>query len=138
MKFTSDQNITLQNALDTWGERDQKAMAIGEVGEYLSLVGRQAQNRASNEDWISEIADVIIMMEQMAKLYGYNKVQEMVDYKMHRLAGKLASYDNLNKIEDLKNRTTTIDIMEYEQYHKNKQHFKFLMENENGKSTQKD
>jgi len=37
-------------------------MAVGECGEFLTLVGRKAQNRDTVEDWISEISDVIIMM----------------------------------------------------------------------------
>lgn len=137
MNFTKDQHITLQNALDTWGEHDQKAMAIGEVGEYLTLVGKQVQGRATDSDWISEIADVMIMMEQMAKIYGYDKVQKEIDYKTNRLANKLYEYSN-NMLASENNNDLTRDLSHLRKFLRNIHHFQSLQEQSNGKSTQKD
>lgn len=89
MIFTEEQDKILDRAVRLWGKYAQERMAVGECGEFIALQGRSAQNRDSNEDWISEIADVIIMMEQMAKLYGYEQVKEMVNFKMERLSGKI-------------------------------------------------
>lgn len=89
MKFSEEQEKTLQAAIDVWGYQEQEAMAIGECGEFLALHGKRAQGRATIEDWISEIADVTIMMEQMAKIYGYEAVQDMINFKMNRLRTRL-------------------------------------------------
>jgi len=95
MNFSDEQNNILQKAIDTWGEEAQNSMVIGELGELLTLYGRKAQGRDTEEDWISEIADVLIIVEQLARMHGYNKVKRMVDTKMERLKGRLSKYDNL-------------------------------------------
>lgn len=41
------------------------------------------------EDWVSEIADVSIMMEQMAHMRGYEVVQDMINTKLQRLKERL-------------------------------------------------
>jgi NTP pyrophosphatase (non-canonical NTP hydrolase) len=84
----------LQKAVDTWGRDSQISMFIGEVGELLSLFGRDVQGRASKKDWVSELADVYIMLAQMIKMEGESLVQKAIDYKMHRLEIKLAEHTN--------------------------------------------
>ena len=91
MHFTEEENKTLRGAIDVWGRRSQLDMAIGEIGELLTLVGRQAQNRDTDEDWATEIADVMITVEQLAHMIGYEAVQEKKNYKMERLAIKVAN-----------------------------------------------
>ena len=92
MKFTEEQNKILRAAIDVFGYDDQEKMAIGECGEFLSLQGKRAQGRDTQEDWISEIADVIIMIEQMSKMYGEERVQEMIDFKMNRLKDRIQKH----------------------------------------------
>jgi NTP pyrophosphatase (non-canonical NTP hydrolase) len=89
MLFSNIQIATLNNALETWGKHEQEQMAVGECGEFLTLFGRKVQGRATDEDFIEEIADVMVMMEQMALIYGYDQVQYAVDHKMRRLGEKL-------------------------------------------------
>jgi NTP pyrophosphatase (non-canonical NTP hydrolase) len=79
----------LNAAVETWGVESQTAMAIGEIGEFLTLIGRKAQGRLTLEEVHSEIADVIIMMKQMAKIWGENQVAEQITYKVGRLKQKL-------------------------------------------------
>lgn len=92
MKFTEEQHKILDAAIQTWGEQAQEAMAVGECGEFIALQGRKAQGRTTPEDWVSEIADVYIMMEQMAKMHGYLTVQQAIDYKLNRLKARLESH----------------------------------------------
>lgn len=92
MKFTEEQQVVLQAAIQAWGEYLQECMAVGECGEFIALQGKKVQGRATSEDWISEIADVTIMMEQMARMHGYEAVQEMINYKMARLKTRLESH----------------------------------------------
>lgn len=92
MIFHSNHQEILRKAIDTWGVKDQMDMAVGECGEFLTLVGRKAQNRDTVEDWISEISDVIIMMEQMATIFGYDKVYQQIQLKMTRLEDRINNY----------------------------------------------
>lgn len=99
MNFTDTEMKTLQDALDTWGTSEQKAMAVGEIGEFLSLFGRSAQGRDTAEQWHDEIADVLIMMEQMAFMHDYDAVMLRKTQKMERLAKRLAdSHEAQNAI----------------------------------------
>lgn len=97
MNFSDQHHKILQKALDVWGEHTQYSMAVGELGELLTLYGRRVQGRDVEEDWISEIADVIIILEQLARMHGYDKVCQKIEYKMERLSNRL---DPLKKIDD--------------------------------------
>lgn len=79
----------LQTAVDTWGEYEQVMMAIGECGEFLTLMGRKVQGRLIESDMHDEIADVLIMMHQMANIYGIDHVRARVRHKLRKLAAKL-------------------------------------------------
>jgi hypothetical protein len=90
MKFTEQEHVTIEKCFHRWGEDAQKAMAVGEIGEYLTLVGRESQERATIEEWREETADVIIMMEEMARLRGYEEVKAIVRRKMAALEVKVS------------------------------------------------
>ncbi len=89
MKFTEEQQEILKKCIEVWGVEAQELMAVGECGEFITLQGRKAQGRDTNEDWVSEIADVSIMMEQMAHMRGYEVVQDMINIKLQRLKERL-------------------------------------------------
>lgn len=76
-------------ATETWGERAQTDVAIGEIGEFLANIGRRAQGRANMTELVDEVADVSVMMRQMAIIYGKDDVEERIAFKFGRLLGKL-------------------------------------------------
>jgi NTP pyrophosphatase (non-canonical NTP hydrolase) len=82
-----------QKAIRVWGEESQTQMAIGEIGEFLTTFGRLAQKRCSKEDVIDEIADVIIMMTQMALIQGEDAVKERIKVKIAKIKGRLEKYE---------------------------------------------
>lgn len=92
MIFTDEHNKILDAALNTFGSAEQMSMAIGECGEFLLLEGRKVQNRVTPEMYMTEIADVIIMMEQMARMFGYDEVMKIRNEKLKRLKNKIDSY----------------------------------------------
>jgi hypothetical protein len=93
MKFTHEQDAVLTDAFKTWGYDSQLQMAFGECGEFIALAGRIKQGRCSDNDMISEIADVTIMMRQIGKmLFNEERIQAMIDYKMARLANRLREH----------------------------------------------
>ena len=87
--FNDDFPDICRLATKTWGVESQEAMAVGEIGELLTMFGRRVQYRDCEDQWIDEIADCLIMLNQLAHLHGYNKVEDRVGDKIHRLRLKL-------------------------------------------------
>jgi hypothetical protein len=76
-------------ALKVWGAEKQKMQAVGEIGEFLAELGRERQGRSTPEQTIDEIADVIIMMTQMAMIYGEQAVKDRIAIKVEKVKTKL-------------------------------------------------
>lgn len=92
-----NESVVLLGALKAWGKESQFKMAFGECGEFITLCGRQAQGRATDEEFISEIADVFVMMAQMREIFGREAVDKMIDFKIDRLKRKLLKHYNKGK-----------------------------------------
>ena len=78
-------------ALEKFGAVHETDITIGEIGEFLTCIGRQAQGRITHEEWIDEIADVHICIGQMAYIHGWDEVKERIKEKMKK---KLAHIQN--------------------------------------------
>ena len=78
-----------QAALDNYGFEAQKTMLIEEVGELLNSISKLSRNRSNEDDVLSELADVEIMVKQMALNFGYDKFKRSLEYKLNRLEDKL-------------------------------------------------
>ena len=74
-------------ALEKWGVPAQQKMLMEEVGELFSAIGKFDRMRV--EDVITELADVSIMVEQMATLFGYEAFEKEREYKLNRLKERL-------------------------------------------------
>lgn len=72
-------------ALRSFGSEQQEQIAFGECGEFVALAGLKAQGRLTREQAIDEIADVLIMMRQMAHVYGLEDVNRRIEFKLNRL-----------------------------------------------------
>ncbi len=82
---------TLIDALKTWGEEEQFWMAVEECGELLTSLNQLRRRRIDKAKLASEVADVFIMMNQLAIVVGEAEVQEQIEYKLRRLKERLAS-----------------------------------------------
>lgn len=80
---------TLHAIVARYGPESQWAMALGECGEFIALEGRRIQGRLKPCDVIDEIADVTIMMRQMALIYGAEKVEARVKYKLDHMVERM-------------------------------------------------
>ena len=78
-----------QKAISKWGVSAQKKMLMEEIGELLSAVGKFDRMRVEEKDVITELADVSIMVEQMATLFGYEAFEKEREYKLNRLKERL-------------------------------------------------
>lgn len=78
-----------RRALWRFGVNRQKVKAMEECGELIvQLAKRHSDNSISlvpPPDVIDEIADVTIMMRQLAIAYGEAEVQQRIDFKVDRL-----------------------------------------------------
>lgn len=80
-------------AIGKFGEDAQKMMLIEECGELLNALAKRVRGRASDDDVITELADVAIMVEQMAVLFGYSKFESEKERKLERLKERLKKYE---------------------------------------------
>lgn len=77
------------DTLSKWGESAQKRVAVEECSEFITEYAREGRNRSSKEKMIDEITDVIIMMNQMAHLYGEKEVKERLLVKIQKIKSRL-------------------------------------------------
>ncbi len=82
----------LQLFAKTYSQESQIQMAFGECGEFVTLAGRMAQGRASDEEFVDEIADNILMMAQMRKIFGEEAVDKRVKFKIDRLKNRIDNH----------------------------------------------
>ena len=90
---TTDHDDILKHALETWGEEAQIVMAIEESAELTHALTGLYRGRAADGDVIEEIADVQIMLDQLALLFGEGAVEDAVREKLYRLEERLEEAD---------------------------------------------
>ena len=76
---------TALQAIDHFGVQHQKNKAIEELGELIVELSREQDGRTSRWTICGEIADVIIMAEQLRIIYGGRRVDDWIEYKLRRL-----------------------------------------------------
>lgn len=76
-------------AIDVWGQLPQIDMVFEECGELTTSLARYLRGRDTADDVITEIADVSIMMEQMAVLFGKEQFEKEKERKLQRLKERL-------------------------------------------------
>jgi NTP pyrophosphatase (non-canonical NTP hydrolase) len=74
-----------KQAITKFGKENQICMAVEEVGELLSAINKFKRGRATEHDVITEIADVIIMAEQLSIIWGSGNVEAEKERKLLRL-----------------------------------------------------
>lgn len=72
-----------------YGFEAQSTMVNEECAELINALCKYRRNRVSELDVITEIADVMIMCEQMAYYFGEQKIEEEKERKLQRLAERL-------------------------------------------------
>ncbi|MDE2099489.1 MAG: hypothetical protein KGL39_19715 [Patescibacteria group bacterium] len=72
-------------ALIKWGYQSQVGMLFEEMGELLQILNKYDRKKATIEQVQDELADVQIMVEQMAVVYGRERVHRRKLEKLVRL-----------------------------------------------------
>lgn len=89
----SHQKITdiYKQAIETYGVRAQKLMAIEEMSELTKEICKDFRGKLNREHLIEEMADVTIMLDQMLLIYEISgeEILSMCGRKMKRLKERL-------------------------------------------------
>lgn len=78
-----------KKALETWGIESQMFMVMEETGEMLNALAKANRGRSTKEEIITELADVSIMVEQMALYFGFSEFMDERNKKLERLEKRL-------------------------------------------------
>lgn len=81
---------TYKQAIKTYGEHAQKLMAIEEMSELTKEICKDFRGKLNREHLIEEMADVLIMLDQMLVLY--------------KISGEEVGLMRIKKVERLKER----------------------------------
>lgn len=84
-------------AVHHYGAEHQKKKAIEEMGELITAMSREQDGRATPKEVITEIADVQIMVLQLALIYGLDKVAKEIDRKERRLIRRMDKENKQSK-----------------------------------------
>lgn len=80
------------DAFDTFGSKAQFTMVVEECGELLNALAKYERGRATEEELIDEIADVSIMMDELANHFNWNFFVEKKEYKLLRLKKRIEEH----------------------------------------------
>lgn len=89
-----DKELLFKQILKVWGRDAQILMTIEESAELIQALTHFLRGRASYEKVAEEIADVIIMSQQMRIIFGSEIVDQIINEKLIRTQSKLNKEEN--------------------------------------------
>lgn len=89
MMTESERDELYKKAIDRYGKTPQVNMVFEECGELITSIARLIRGRDADDDVITELADVSIMIEQMALIFGKEKFLKEKENKLLRLKNRL-------------------------------------------------
>lgn len=89
-----------KEVMEALGYDHQMHKAVEEMAELTDALMKHADGRATKEQIITEIADVIICCEQLALHFGLIDVLAERDRKMQRLTERLKEYKDKKTPDD--------------------------------------
>lgn len=94
--MNTDEIVVLKLAVEKFGPESQIDMAIEECSELINALCKLRRQCVGPIDVVTEIADVQIMCEQLAYMFGEQTVADERKRKIERLQKRLAKYDGTN------------------------------------------
>ena len=85
-------DIIIKSAVKKFGNLSQIEMAKEECAELIVALEHLRRGRVGEDAIITEIADVQIMMDQLAFIFGPDKVEAERDRKLVRLEERLKTF----------------------------------------------
>lgn len=90
-----DQNL-LRKAIEVFGEEPQYIMAFEECGEFVASLAQWLRGR--EVDVIGEVADVLIIMQQVRIMLGPEVVDERIQQKLERLGERIQRHQTNEQV----------------------------------------
>lgn len=88
--MTQEVTETYSRALKEYGFDNQRMMLCEEIGELLNAIAKHHRGRTESVmEVITELADVSIMVEQMAEHFGFADFEAEKERKLERLRERL-------------------------------------------------
>ena len=81
-------SICLRILAHYWPDAQHK-QTIQECSELITAICHRIDGRATDDAVIDELADVSIMVEQMANVYGRTRVEARIDAKLKRQLSRM-------------------------------------------------
>lgn len=82
--MTVEEKACCLRIVDHYGVVNQELKTIEECAELISALMHKAKGSATADDVIDEIADVMIMTQQLSIVYGQRKVENRINEKLDR------------------------------------------------------
>lgn len=82
--MTENEEAVCLWAINTWGVDHQKRKAVEELSELITELARE-QERTDRDRIMEELADSIIMCQQLRTIYGAAEVDGWIKKKIGRL-----------------------------------------------------
>lgn len=95
--MTDAQRKICLRAIDHYGINHQEEKAKEELAELLTELSRLQDGRTTKEKIVGELADVLVMCEQLRLIFGASDVDKAVDYKLTRLVRRIKLAGALNR-----------------------------------------
>lgn len=94
--YNEDSRKAVYNkALSKWGAANQSVVAIEELSECQKEICKQLRGTGNMEHMAEEIADSIIMLEQLQMIFSIgNLVAQYMDAKIERLDARIDEDSN--------------------------------------------
>lgn len=80
-----DRSKLYQATLDKWGEEAQYDQAIEECAELIASLKHYKRGKVGEAEIISELADVTLMLGQLTWMFGAEKIEAAIEYKLKKL-----------------------------------------------------
>jgi len=78
-------------AIKKWGTEAQREMVFEELGELITVLAQDRRGRVTKEEILTELADVHIMVEQLALMLDFEGFEAEKDRKLSRLKDRLGN-----------------------------------------------
>lgn len=72
-------------AINKWGEKAQHAQAIEECAELIATLQHYARGKVDRDAVVQELADVYLMIGQLAYMFGEDRLDAAVQDKIAKL-----------------------------------------------------
>ena len=93
--MTQEVTETYSRALTEYGFDNQRMMLFEEIGELLNAIAKHHRGRTESVmEVITELADVSIMVEQMAVHFGLGDFEREKQRKIERLNKRIQEHKN--------------------------------------------